>query len=143
MKMKNVLLGLTTTAVLLAMQPVAGTSESHAQEMDGAKHKAEWTSSVNGYTLNWNTPSANASGAMPIGNGDLYKLGRVRVALYPSVKGDNVKFIQKLNLAEGKIEFKIRDGRNLVTGWHRNGKWVEKPKSQRNDGRKIYICNPE
>jgi hypothetical protein len=37
MKMKNVLLGLTTAAVLLAMQPVAGTSESHAQEMTGEK----------------------------------------------------------------------------------------------------------
>jgi hypothetical protein len=142
MKIKDVLFGLTTAALLLAMQPVAGTSEVNAQEMGRAKQMAEFANSVNRYTVTWETPSANASGSMPIGNGevganvwmeadgsllfylsrtdswaengDLYKLGRVRVTFYPFLKGDNVKFSQKLNLAEGKIEFKIRDGRDSI-----------------------------
>lgn len=110
MKMKDVLLGLTTAAVLLAMQPMAGTSESHAQEMDGAKHKAEWASSVNRYTVTWDTPSANASGAMPIGNGEV---------------GANVCME-----ADGSLLFYLS----------RAGSWAEKPKSQRNDGRKnLYL----
>ena len=97
---------------------------------------------VNKYAVNWDSPSANASGAMPIGNGEvganvwmepngnlvfylsrtdawaensnLYKLGRLRVSLYPFLKGNDVTFRQSLNLAEGKIEFVISNKRDQI-----------------------------
>jgi hypothetical protein len=97
---------------------------------------------VNKYAVNWDSPSANASGAMPIGNGEvganvwmepngnlvfylsrtdawaensnLYKLGRLRVSLYPFLKGNDVTFHQSLNLAEGKIEFVISNKRDQI-----------------------------
>lgn len=85
---------------------------------------------VSGYELVWDTPSEDASGSMPIGNGEvganvwvepngdlvfyisrtdswsetgeLYKLGRIRVSITPSiVSGDD--FSQTLNLADGRI----------------------------------------
>lgn len=85
---------------------------------------------VSGYDLVWDTPSEDASGSMPVGNGEvganvwvepngdlvfyisrtdswsetgeLYKLGRVRVSFSPSiVSGDD--FSQILDLADGRI----------------------------------------
>lgn len=98
---------------------------------------------VNKYAVNWNSPSTNASGAMPIGNGevganvwmepngnllfylsrtdawaengDLYKLGRLRVSFYPFLKGSDVSFRQSLNLAEGKIEFVIKNQKEQIS----------------------------
>jgi hypothetical protein len=142
MKMKDLILGFAMAAGLLAMQPAVQASEAHARYMDGKKHATEWAGSVNKYAVTWNSPSDNASGSMPIGNGevganvwmeadgsllfylsrtdswaengDLYKLGRVRVAIFPFLKGDNVKFSQKLDLAHGKIEFKIWNGSDSI-----------------------------
>ena len=88
-------------------------------------------SEVSNYDLVWDSPSADASGSMPIGNGELganvwvepngdlvfymsrtdcwsetgelYKLGRIRMSFTPSiVSGDD--FSQILNLADGRIE---------------------------------------
>ena len=96
---------------------------------------------VNNYSVVWNTPSENASGAMPIGNGEvganvwmegnnmvfylsrtdawaendaLYKLGKLRVSLYPYLKGDDVSFKQFLNLAEGKIEVTVKNKKDEI-----------------------------
>lgn len=97
---------------------------------------------VNDYSVVWDTPSGDASGAMPIGNGEvganvwmegngnmvfylsrtdawaenaaLYKLGKLRVSLYPCLNGDDVSFKQFLNLAEGKIEVTIKDKKDEV-----------------------------
>lgn len=92
---------------------------------------------VNDYSVVWNTPSENASGAMPIGNGEvganvwmeengnclfylsrtdawsenssLYKLGKVRISFYPALNPKEAEFKQRLNLEEGKIEFDVTD----------------------------------
>ncbi|WP_303018728.1 DUF5703 domain-containing protein [Parabacteroides goldsteinii] len=92
---------------------------------------------VNQYSVAWDSPSKNSSGAMPIGNGEvganvwmeengnlvfylsrtdawsenssLYKLGKVRLAFYPALNSKQMKFKQFLNLEEGKIEFAIAD----------------------------------
>ena len=133
-----------------------GALRTHTEALAQAKghQKFEWANEVDRYSVCWDSPSKDASGAMPIGNGevganvwmeddtaekdgdksdaygsllfylsrtdswaengDLYKLGRLRVSLYPFPKGDNVRFSQKLDLAEGKIEFKIDDGRDSI-----------------------------
>ena len=93
---------------------------------------------VNDYAVVWNNPSKNSSGAMPIGNGEvganvwmedngnllfylsrtdawaenssLYKLGRVRISLYPALPVEGTRFQQKLNLKEGKIEIEMNNG---------------------------------
>lgn len=92
---------------------------------------------VNDYSVVWDSPSENASGAMPIGNGEvganvwmeengnllfylsrtdawsenssLYKLGRVRISFYPALNPKEAEFNQRLNLEEGKIEFDVTD----------------------------------
>ena len=107
---------------------------------------------VNRYTVNWETPSENASGSMPIGNGEvganvwmepngnlvfylsrtdswaensaLYKVGRLRVSLYPFPEGGDVSFRQFLNLEEGKIEIEVGNqqrGRGQRDGRKRDG----------------------
>ena len=91
---------------------------------------------VNKFSIEWNTPSQNASGSMPIGNGEvganvwmeengnmvfylartdafsenssLYKLGRIRVSTFPKLEG--AEFHQFLNLEEGKIEVEMKKG---------------------------------
>lgn len=91
---------------------------------------------VNKYSVEWNTPSKNASGSMPIGNGEvganvwmeengnmvfylartdafsenssLYKLGRIRISTFPKLEG--AEFRQFLNLEEGKIEVEMKKG---------------------------------
>lgn len=100
-------------------------------------HIDVWAQSniVNNYSVLWNSPSENASGAMPIGNGEvganvwmekngnlvfylsrtdawsenssLYKLGKIRISFYPALQGKEVSFKQFLNLEEGKIEIEI------------------------------------
>lgn len=98
---------------------------------------------VNNYSVIWDSPSGNSSGAMPIGNGEvganvwmekngnllfylsrtdtwaesgaLYKLGRLRVSFYPSLQGKDVSFRQFLNLEEGKIEIEINDNKDKIT----------------------------
>lgn len=95
-------------------------------------HIDVWAQSniVNNYSVLWNSPSENASGAMPIGNGEvganvwmekngnlvfylsrtdawsenssLYKLGKIRISYYPALQGKEVSFKQFLNLEEGK-----------------------------------------
>lgn len=100
------------------------------------------TDVVNHYSVSWDSPSENASGAMPIGNGEvganvwmekdgnlvfyisrtdawsenssLYKLGRVRVSLYPFLQGKELSFRQSLNLEEGKIEIEVSDKKDKV-----------------------------
>lgn len=93
---------------------------------------------VSDYDLIWDTPSANASGAMPLGNGELgvnlwveadgdllfylsrtdtwsetgrlLKLGKVRVSLSPNPFRTGQPFSQRLNLQEGRID--IEAGEN-------------------------------
>lgn len=90
---------------------------------------------VNDYSVVWDSPSENASGAMPIGNGEvganvwmeengnllfylsrtdawsenssLYKLGKVRISFYPALNTKHAVFKQRLNLEAGKIEFDV------------------------------------
>ena len=98
---------------------------------------------VSGYDLVWDTPSEDASGSMPIGNGEvganvwvepngdlvfyisrtdswsetgeLYKLGRIRVSITPSiVSGDD--FSQTLDLAD--FGSKSKCGSFLASGRH-------------------------
>lgn len=97
---------------------------------------------VNNYSVTWNNPSANSSEALPIGNGEvganvwmeengnlvfylsrtdawaenaaLYKLGRLRVSLYPFLKGKDVSFKQFLNLKEGKLEIEIWNNKDKI-----------------------------
>jgi hypothetical protein len=85
----------------------------------------------------WDSPSADAAGSMPIGNGEtglnvwvedsgdlvfyisrtdawsecnrLLKLGRVRVHLSPSPFGNGAKFRQELKLRDGQIVVSIGD----------------------------------
>ena len=85
------------------------------------------------YNIVWNTPSANASGSMPIGNGEvganfwveqngdivfyisrtdswsetgeLFKVGRIRVSITPSITAEN-DFVQTLDLGKGRIRIK-------------------------------------
>lgn len=91
---------------------------------------------VNQYSVCWNTPSENSAGSMPIGNGEvganvwmekngnllfylsrtdawaensaLYKLGKIRVSLFPFVIDSQTSFKQYLNLEKGFIEFDIQ-----------------------------------
>ena len=100
------------------------------------------TNLVNQYTVNWDAPSENAAGSMPIGNGEvganvwmekngnlvfylsrtdawsensaLYKLGRVRVSLSPFKIDSQTAFKQYLNLEKGVIEFEIDKGSEKV-----------------------------
>jgi alpha-L-fucosidase 2 len=94
------------------------------------------------FNLTWNSPSADARGSMPIGNGDiglnvwvepngdlvffigktdawdenlrLLKLTRIRVKLNPALNTTN-GFLQTLNLREGVIE--ISDSRTRLRVW--------------------------
>ena len=91
---------------------------------------------VDAYDVVWETPSADSSGSMPLGNGDvglnvwveeggdllfyisktdawsenarLLKLGRVRVSFSPNPFLKGAPFLQRLNLQDGVIE--IRGG---------------------------------
>lgn len=90
---------------------------------------------VNDYSVTWDSPSVNSSGAMPIGNGEvganvwveengdllfylsrtdawsenssLYKLGRIRVSFSPNILKADASFRQYLNLRDGKIEIRL------------------------------------
>ncbi len=95
------------------------------------------------YNVVWDTPSADSSGSMPIGNGDiglniwvepdgdvafylsktdtwsengrLLKLGRIRVKLSPNPFGKGRSFRQTLRLRQGEIEIQGGDGPAAVT----------------------------
>ena len=99
-------------------------------------------SAVDAYNVVWDTPSADARGSMPIGNGDiglnvwvepsgdlcffigktdawdesmrLLKLGKVRVKLTPALATTS-GFRQELNLRDGVIE--IQDGKAKLSVW--------------------------
>ena len=94
------------------------------------------------YNVRWESPSRDASGSMPVGNGEvglnvwveedgdllfyvartdtwseisrLLKLGRIRIALSPSpfVKGGS--FVQELRLRDGRIEIRAGTAGNRV-----------------------------
>ena len=95
------------------------------------------------YNVVWDTPSTDATGSMPIGNGDLaanvwvepngdllllvaksdswdenailLKLGRIRVAFLPAVYQAGDAFRQELDLAAGCIRITL--GRATITVW--------------------------
>ena len=97
---------------------------------------------VSDYDVQWDTPSKNSSGSMPLGNGDvginlwveengdlvfyisktdawsenarLLKLGRVRVKLTPSPFAQGVSFSQRLHLREGMIHVDIGEPPGLT-----------------------------
>ncbi len=114
---KNIICGLTTFLMgLQAMPALAGSSV---------------TDRIARYNVVWNTPSRDASGVMPLGNGDIaagvyaiedgdlylllakndafnysgeiYKTGRVRVSLKPNPFQKGKSFRQELDLATGSI----------------------------------------
>lgn len=92
----------------------------------------EWN--VAQYNVNWDSPSKNALGSMPLGNGDigtnvwvepngdlillvgksdafdefnrLLKIGRIRIKTSPAIFTEGQSFSQQLNLADGAIEIK-------------------------------------
>lgn len=100
------------------------------------------TSDPSAYDVVWDTPSADSSGSMPIGNGDiganvwvekngdlllylsktdawsencrLLKLGRIRVALTPNPLKRNKPFLQTLALADGAIRVAYGTGKKQV-----------------------------
>ncbi|MGN0230140.1 MAG: DUF5703 domain-containing protein [Muribaculaceae bacterium] len=93
---------------------------------------------VGNYNVIWDSASGNASGAMPIGNGEvganvwmedngnlmfylsrtdawaenseLIKLGRVRIAMHPALTGSDVQFEQRLDLERGMISVNMSKG---------------------------------
>ena len=97
---------------------------------------------VSKYDLIWDTPSANAAGSMPIGNGEvganvwvesngdllfylsrtdawsetgrLLKLGKVRVSLSPNPFASGQPFRQRLNLEAGRIDIDAGEGERRV-----------------------------
>src|SRR6478609_5384677 len=94
----------------------------------------EWN--VSQYDITWDSPSKNALGSMPLGNGDiginawvepngdlmlllgksdsfdefnrLLKIGRIRIKTTPSIFTEGQSFSQRLNLADGSIEIKTK-----------------------------------
>jgi len=93
--------------------------------------------------VTWHSPGTNENNSMPLGNGDialnvwtepngdivlllaksdawsengqLLKLGRVRVKLAPNPFGPSSTFIQTLKLATGEVQ--IQDGKNVARIW--------------------------
>ena len=114
-------------AALLCIAPAAGQK---AAPGGGAAPLDQ----LDRYNVVWNTPSRDASGSMPVGNGEvglnvwveedgdllfyvartdawseisrLLKLGRVRVSLSPNPFRKGQPFIQELKLRDGRIEIK-------------------------------------
>ncbi len=104
---------------------------------------AQASDPVDRYNVVWDSPSANAAGSMPIGNGDialnvwvegngdllfyiakndswsengrLLKLGRVRVKLSPNPFVQGLSFQQELKLHEGEIEITAGEAGSEVT----------------------------
>ena len=92
---------------------------------------------MDAYNVIWDSPSKDSSGSMPMGNGDiganvwveengdlvfyisktdawggdgeLKKLGRVRISLTPSLVGKDMPFRQELKLQQGEIAIKSGD----------------------------------
>ncbi|MBM4089849.1 MAG: LamG domain-containing protein, partial [Planctomycetes bacterium] len=98
---------------------------------------------VDRYNVVWNTPSENASGSMPLGNGDigvnawveptgdivfyisktdawddngrLLKVGRVRVRCQPALVRPDAPFLQTLSLHDGTMVVRAGEEPSLVT----------------------------
>ena len=98
---------------------------------------------VDRYNVVWNTPSENASGSMPLGNGDigvnawveptgdivfyisktdawddngrLLKVGRVRVRCQPALVRPDAPFLQTLSLRDGTMVVQAGEETSLVT----------------------------
>lgn len=98
---------------------------------------------ISKYNVIWNTPSKDASGVMPIGNGDiaagvyaiengdlylllskndsynfcgdLFKTGRIKISLSPNPFKDHKNFIQTLDLETGSL--KIKSNATDITVW--------------------------
>ncbi|MFI5379093.1 MAG: DUF5703 domain-containing protein [Tepidisphaerales bacterium] len=101
--------------------------------------------SLDAYNVVWTSPSRDSSGSMPLGNGDvglnvwmepsgdlvfylsktdafsengqLLKLGRVRVKLDPNPLAAGAPFRQELKLASGTIEFSIGQPATTLRVW--------------------------
>jgi alpha-L-fucosidase 2 len=98
------------------------------------------------YDVIWNSPSADSSGSMPLGNGDiginawveptgeilfylsktdgwsevgrLLKLGRIRISLSPNPFTDPAHFSQQLHLRQGEIEIRGgAEGKDYIRIW--------------------------
>ena len=110
---------------------------------------AEAEHPLDAYNVVWESPSANSSGSMPLGNGDvglnvwveadgdllfyvsktdafsgigrLLKLGRVRVKLSPNPFAAGLPFVQTLELRQGRIEIVAGKDDSQVT----LGVWVD------------------
>ncbi len=112
-------------ACLLGLAPVAGRQAAPPRASSALDQ-------LDRYNVVWQTPSRDASGSMPIGNGEvglnawveedgdllfyiartdawseisrLLKLGRIRVRLSPNPFAKGKPFVQELKLREGRIE---------------------------------------
>jgi hypothetical protein len=121
------------------------------------------TESLAACNVVWDSPSADAKGSMPIGNGDiglnvwvepsgdlcffigktdawdenqrLLKLGKVRIKLTPALIQPGQPFEQKLDLATGRIL--IRSGKVEMTVWVDANHPVIQVEAKTTDGRKL------
>jgi hypothetical protein len=126
--------GVTLGAFLLCLGPASRPPG------DGPAPPA---SSIDRYDVVWRSPSHDASGSMPIGNGEvglnawveeggdllfyvartdawseicrLLKLGRIRVGLSPNPFARGEPFVQELKLREGRIDITAGSARGRVT----------------------------
>ncbi|MCK5563952.1 MAG: hypothetical protein KAJ07_01785 [Planctomycetes bacterium] len=125
----------TVLVILIAFQSIGCTKTTpagDAQDPDGTAAK-----NVRRYNVVWQSPSKDATGVMPIGNGDMaagvyaiangdlyllmakndaynrsgeiYKSGRVRISLKPNPFQEGKAFIQTLDLATGSIAIEADD----------------------------------
>ncbi len=128
--------GLALAAFLVCLAPISGRGSS---PQGGAAPLDQ----LDRYNVVWQTPSRDASGSMPIGNGEvglnawveedgdllfyiartdawseisrLLKLGRVRVSLSPNPFRKGQPIIQELKLRDGRIEIAAGEPGRRVT----------------------------
>lgn len=129
-------LALVAAAVMVSAATADAVAGPGAGQADSARAAVESAApgpgrSLDEYDVVWTTPSADSSGSMPIGNGEvglnvwvepngelvmmiarsdawseacrLMKLGRVRISLSPNPLGDGAAFRQRLQLRDGRI----------------------------------------
>ena len=151
--MTRILLGVATVLLVVAAgvaacaegdSPIFGADHAahDARDKNRDRGKSPAPAELDRYNLVWTTPSRNAAGSMPIGNGEvglnvwveengdllfyiartdswsecnrLLKLGRVRVSLSPNPFAQGLPFRQELRLHDGQIVITAGDARLRV-----------------------------
>lgn len=121
----------TTLGLLIGLTSIV-MGQALRSGQNSAVNKVIWN--VSQYDVTWDSPSKNALGSMPLGNGDmginawveingdlmlllgksdsfdefnrLLKIGRIRLKTNPSIFTEGKPFSQRLNIADGTIEIK-------------------------------------